>query len=144
MTRAEAKAFHDELNRTLESLCKKYHLITKKSHVTFNEREVSASLKFEQTEEDGTHKADPITEELLKLTFSDLGYSNLPKVMVGAKFRAFDGKIYTITGYNGKAPKYPIEIEAEDGRHYRSTGKGYTFLGEVVPVIDRMNGWKIN
>lgn len=140
MTRTEAKAFHAEISRAIEMVCKKYHLITRKSNVGFNEREVTVSLRFEQTAEDGTHKSDPITEELLRREFAELGYKSLPKNLVGAKVKSFDGKLYTITGYNGKAPKYPIEIESADGRRYRSSGKGYTFLGKTESAKD----WKIN
>lgn len=130
MVRTIAKAFHEEMNATLKALFAKYNLTRKSSHVTYGENFLKISINCEELEADGTHKSDPATESALRYTLTDCGVKNIPAVIVGAKFKMglHGNTIYTITGFNSRAPKYPIEIEAEDGKKYKHTGRGIRFI----------------
>ena len=115
MTRTEAKAFHNELSKTLEGLFEKYHLRKERSNISYGDASVRICITCEQLEADGAHKTDPLTESLIRST------------LVGSKIKT-NGQIFTITGFNARAPKYPLEIEGADGRRYKHTGRGVRFV----------------
>lgn len=129
MTRSEAKAFHDELNTTLEAVFAKYHLNVKKNNVSFNEREVKISITTEQLDESGNHKYDAVAETLMRQYLEDVGVKNIPEHIVGAKFKLVGHyDTYTITGFNFRAPTYPVEFESSRGAKYKGKGSNIIFL----------------
>lgn len=127
MTRTEAKAFHNELSKTLEGLFEKYHLRKERSNISYGDASVRICITCEQLEADGAHKTDPLTESLIRSTLERFGVKNLPETLVGSKIKT-NGQIFTITGFNARAPKYPLEIEGADGRRYKHTGRGVRFV----------------
>ena len=130
MIRAKAKAFHEELNAILAPLFDKYNLSRKSSHVTYGENSIKVTINCDELEADGTRKSDPATESALRFTLMECGVKDIPAEIVGAKFRmsAHGTMVYTITGYNSRAPKYPVEIVDANGKKYRHTGRGIRFI----------------
>ena len=129
MTRTEAKTFQKELSSAIQSVLNKYNLTLTKNGVTFGDREVKVSLKMEQLNTDGTHKADDYTEKMLGFEFRLSGAKNIPSTIVGSKVKSFSGKVFIITGYNNKARKYPIEAqEASTGQMYKLKASGLQFI----------------
>ena len=129
MNRTEAKNFHNDLNQALAPLLKKYNLTLTKNGVTFGERDVKVSLGFEQLNSDGSHKADESTEKILRLEFRMSGVQNIPATIVGSKVQSRSGKVFVITGYNGRAKKFPIEAqEVSTGQMYKMAADGLKFI----------------
>lgn len=130
MTRTEAKTFQKELSSAIQSVLNKYNLTLTKNGVTFDDREVKVSLKMEQLNTDGTHKADDITERLLSFELRSSGVKNIPVTIVGSKVHhRISGKTFIITGYNRKAQKYPIEAqEVSTGQMYKMRADGLMFI----------------
>lgn len=129
MTRTEAKTFQKDLTSAIQSVLNKYNLTLTQNGVTFGDREVKVSLKMEQLNTDGTHKADDITERLLSFELRSSGVQNIPTTIIGSKVRSLSGKVFTITGYNRKAQKYPIEAqEVSTGQMYKMKADGLRFI----------------
>lgn len=129
MTRTEAKTFQKELSSAIQSVLNKYNLTLTKNGVTFGDREVKVSLKMEHLNADGTHKADDITERLLSFELRSSGVKNIPATIVGSKVKTLSGEVFTITGYNNKARKYPIEAQrVKTGQMYKMGANGLQFI----------------
>lgn len=130
MTRTEAKTFQKDLTSAIQSVLNKYNLTLTKNGVTFDDREVKVSLKMEQLNTDGTHKADDYTEKMLGFEFRMNGTQNIPSTIVGSKVHhRISGKTFIITGYNSRAQKYPIEAqEVSTGQMYKMRVDGLMFI----------------
>ncbi len=129
MTKTEATNLHRDLTNAIQTVLNKYNIRLTSNSLRFGEREVKLSLGMEQLNADGTHKADDYTEAMLKHEFSICGVQNIPTTIVGSKVRSFSGKIFTITGYNRKAQKYPIEAqEVTTGQMYKMRADGLRFI----------------
>ena len=129
MTREEAKNFSNDINSAIESVLRKYNLTKKSGGVKFGEREVKFNITMEQLNNDGSYKADPYTETMLKHEFSTWGIQSIPSTIVGSKIRSFSGKEFVITGYNRKAQKYPVEAqEIKTGQMYKMSARGLQFI----------------
>ena len=130
MTKTEATALHRELNTAIDSILAKYNLKCTRNSLSFGEREVKLSITMEHLNTDGTHKADPYTEAMLRHEFSMNGTQNIPETIVGSKvISVLSGEVFTITGYNRKAQKYPVEAQSvRTGQMYKLTGRNLKFV----------------
>lgn len=129
MTKTEAKNLHSDLTNAIQTVLNKYNLRLTSNSLRFGEREVKLSLGMEQLNADGTHKADDFTENMLRHEFSICGIQNIPTTIVGSKVRSLSGKVFTITGYNRKAQKYPVEAqEVTTGQMYKMKAFGLQFV----------------
>lgn len=129
MNKTEATKFHNELTAALAPILKKYNITMRRNNLSFGEREVKLSITMEQFNTDGTHKADDYTERQLRQELTALGVKNIPTTIVGSKVKSLMGETYTITGYNRRAQKYPIEAQSvRTGQMYKLTGRGLQFI----------------
>lgn len=129
MTRTEATSLHRELDAAIKAVLGKYNLTLTRNSLSFGEREVKLNITMEHLNTDGTHKSDPYTENMLRHEFTMCGVKNIPATIVGAKVKSFSGEIFTITGYNHRAQKYPIEAQRDiSGQMYKMSGRGLQFI----------------
>ena len=129
MTNTEATNLHRELDSAIKSILGKYNLTLKGNSLRFGEREIKWNLSMEQLNTDGSHKADDYTENMLRHEFTILGIKNIPSTIVGSKVKTLRGEIYTITGYNRRAQKYPVEAQRDsDGQMFKLTGRNVQFI----------------
>ena len=129
MTKSEATALHRELDSAIKSVLGKYNLTLRGNSLRFGDREVKLSITMEQLNTDGSHKADDYTENMLRHELKMLGISNIPSTIVGSKVKTLRGEIYTITGYNRRAQKYPVEAQRDsDGQMFKLTGRNIQFI----------------
>jgi len=129
MTKSEATALHRELDSAIKNILGKYNLTLTRNSLSFGEREVKLNITMEHLNTDGSHKADPYTENMLRHEFTMLGIKNIPSTIVGSKVKTLRGEIYTITGYNRRAQKYPVEAQRDsDGQMFKLTGRNIQFI----------------
>jgi len=129
MTKTEATNLHRELDSAIKSILGKYNLTLRGNSLRFGDREVKLNITMEQLNTDGSHKADDYTENMLRHELKMLGISNIPSTIVGSKIKSLMGEVYTITGYNRRAQKYPVEAQrVSDGQMFKLTGRGIQFI----------------
>lgn len=129
MTRTEATSLHRELDAAIKNILGKYNLTLTRNNLSFGERDVKLTVTMEQLNTDGTHKADDITERLLSFELRSSGVKNIPATIVGSKVKTLSGEVFTITGYNRKAKKYPIEAQrVKTGQMYKMRANGLQFI----------------
>ena len=129
MNRTEATSLHRELDAAIKAVLDKYNLTLTRNNLSFGEREVKLTVTMEQLNADGTHKADDYTENMLRHELTMCGVKNIPTTIVGSKVKSLSGEIFTITGYNRRAPKYPIEAQrVKTGQMYKMSGRGLQFI----------------
>lgn len=129
MTKTEAKNLHSDLTNAIQTILNKYNIIMRKNNLSFGEREVRLNISMEQLNTDGSHKADDYTENMLRHEFTMLGIKNIPSTIVGSKVKTLWGEVYTITGYNRRAQKYPIEARSmRTGQMFKLTGRNVQFI----------------
>ena len=111
--RANIKGLRNEIDEALDRVAKKYGITISAGNCTFSGNEANFKLKLNTIGGNGT----PITRES---QMWDLYKSrtNCSHLNVGDKI-TMQGTPYTLTGYNTRAKKAPIQFKDSRGKGYK-------------------------
>ena len=112
-TRVNIKGLRNEIDEALDQVAKKYGITISAGNCTFSGNEANFKLKLNTIGGNGT----PITRES---QMWDL-YKNRTQcshLKVGDEIQ-LQGNTYTLTGYNTRAKKAPIQFTDSSGRGYK-------------------------
>jgi hypothetical protein len=112
-TKTELKAFRQDFANTVKDLEKKYGVKVELGSISYGETDFHTKMTCTKTSSDGKKKVDTVEFELLK---GLLGF----KGNIGDKYVS-KGITFTITGLDGKKPKFPVLIEGSNGKKYKAT-----------------------
>lgn len=131
MTRQEAQDILDDLNTAVAGVLEKHGMEKEKGHLSYDDTSVRFTLSARLLDSDGNRIADGAEEKALRSHFEYcLKAKNLPQKLIGARFTVPGRNGYfRITGYNGKARRYPVLFESETGREpFCGTGADFEFV----------------
>lgn len=113
MTKNKVAEFNNELNNFLETMGKKYNFICKKSYITCYDLGMKITAETVDLDSNGNIEIDYITEARIASALAPYraGYHKEFNHYMGLTFKAGEGKINKIVGYNTRARTYPIELE---------------------------------
>ena len=112
-TRVNIKGLRNEIDEALDQVAKKYGITISAGNCTFSGNEANFKLKLNTIGEGGT----VITRES---QMWDLYKSrtNCSHLSIGDKI-TIQGNTYTLTGYNTRAKKAPIQFKDSRGNGYK-------------------------
>ena len=111
--RANIKGLRDEINEALDSVAKKYGITISAGNCTFSGNEANFKLKLNTIGEGGT----VITRESQMWDIYK-SRTNCSHLNVGDTI-TIQGNTYTLTGYNTRARKAPIQFKDSKGNNYK-------------------------
>jgi hypothetical protein len=111
--RTTVRNLNDELSQDLAQLAKKWGIQLEVKNARFNS--TSVSIKLEASVIQGGQALTPAATDWDR--YAPL--HGLGDYQVGDRLE-IGGKLYTISGWNRKAPKYPVKI-SKGGKTYRAT-----------------------
>lgn len=111
--RSEVKALREALNQELGQLAKKYGIEIKAGNASFDHTNVT--FKVQASVIANGQVLTPEARDFNRLA----SLKGLGGYQLGDQIE-IDGKVYTLTGWNRKAPKYPVQISI-GGKSYRAT-----------------------
>jgi len=112
ITRNEIKNFRVEFAETVKSLEKKYGVKIDLGSISYDDTSFHGKMTCTKLSETGVKLDKTVTDfDFLKVL---LGL----KANIGDVFVA-QGKKLTISGLDGKKPKYPVICKGEDGKSYK-------------------------
>ena len=111
--RANIKGLRNEIDEALDQVAKKYGITISAGNCTFSGNEANFKLKLNTIGEGGT----VITRESQNWDFYK-SRTNCGHLNIGDTIQ-LQGNSYTLTGYNTRARKAPIQFKDNRGNNYK-------------------------
>ena len=111
--RANIKGLRNEIDEALDRVAKKYGITISAGNCTFSGNEANFKLKLNTIGEGGT----VITRESQNWDFYK-SRTNCGHLNIGDTIQ-LQGNSYTLTGYNTRARKAPIQFKDNGGNNYK-------------------------
>tara|TARA_R100001163_G_C4995134_1_gene146301 strand:+ start:78 stop:476 length:399 start_codon:yes stop_codon:yes gene_type:complete len=111
--RPNIKGLRNEIDEALDRVAKKYGITISAGNCSFSGNEANFKLKLNTKGTDGT----VITQESMNWDIYK-SRTNCSHLKVGDKI-TIQGDTYTLTGYNSRARKAPIQFKDYKGNGYR-------------------------
>ena len=127
ITNESLDAFRDDFEKTVKSLEEKYDVTIEMGRITYGEQDFRAKITITNGRSVEEVERNKFDAEVWR--YEHLG---LQKGMYNRLFRATNGKIYAIRGFNPQAKKYPINVRCISDGEDRICNE--RFIAELMDI----------